>query len=207
VLTLAIVILAAQASLGLGSTFVQQRFRLLALTTSWERPRRSRHVVWIVEDRSGEGYSSTLLQVVVDSDGVPAVLQTGLKSYGDWQWLQEGVGRLRTEQFQVLSESQGVFSYDNYDVWIQPPAPNEALSQAFRDFGHTGARDWNDAMGIDWDLVYYYPNGLYINYEIAEAYYFPRTRYLLLFTHQGMLADGMDTMHGFMILRLNLDDE
>ena len=121
----------------------------------------------------------------------------------------------------MLSEEQGVFSLGNSDGWILSPAPNDSLTQAFKDFmrqGYAGASEWNDAMGTggfdpprvngtDWDLVYYYPSGLYIDYEIREAYYFPGTGYLLLFTHQDMLATGMDTMHGFMILRLNLSEE
>jgi hypothetical protein len=216
-IALLVLIITAEASVASAASFVQQRYRFIALTSSWPRSGQSQHVVWIVEDRSGEGYSSMLLQIALQGDDSPVLLQTELKDYGDWQWLHEGAGRLRTEQFEALWETQGVFSYDNYALSIQSPEPNEELSEAFRDFirqGHKGARAWNDAQGtegfdpprlqgVEWELAYYYPGGLYIGYEITDAYYFPHPRYLLLFTHQDMLETGMDTMHGFIILRLN----
>jgi hypothetical protein len=51
-------------------------------------------------------------------------------------------------------------------------------------------------------LDYYYPKGFYINYTIDKVYYFPREKVLLVFTQNEKLAAGMDTMHGFMILRI-----
>jgi hypothetical protein len=55
--------------------------------------------------------------------------------------------------------------------------------------------------GIKGELVYFYPEGLYIEYEIAKAYYFARSGYILVFTQQPALASGDDTMHGFLLFR------
>jgi hypothetical protein len=206
----------AESSLS-AATFVEQSYRFIALTSSHPKPGSSQHVVWIVEDRSGEGHSTTLLQIILPEGDSPLLIETALKEYGDWQWLTEGAGKLWTERFRVLAKTQRLFSSESGDLIIQPPLPNEAHSSDFREFirqGHKGAHDWNDARGLDgfdpprvegddWVLAYYYPAGLYINYDITEIYYFERARYLLLFTHQDMLEAGMDTMHGFIILRLS----
>ncbi|OQA00291.1 MAG: hypothetical protein BWY71_00770 [Planctomycetes bacterium ADurb.Bin412] len=56
--------------------------------------------------------------------------------------------------------------------------------------------------GLSARLVYFYPAGLYVNYEIDRVYYFPKSRYLLIFTRQPQKAVGLDTMHGFLLFRL-----
>ncbi len=56
--------------------------------------------------------------------------------------------------------------------------------------------------GVRINLVYHYPTGLYINYEINKVYYSPNFGYLLIFTRQPKLAVGLDTMHGFVILKI-----
>lgn len=214
---LVLLLVAIGASSLPAATYVEQTYRFIALTSSHRRPGSSQHVVWIVEDRSGEGHSTTLLHIVLREGDSPLLVRTDLKEYGDWQWLLEGAGRLRTERFQVLAKTQGLFSSENGDLIIQPPLVNEARSSGFKELirqGHKGARDWNDTRGLDGfdpprveggdcELAYYYPAGLYINYDITDVYHFERAGYLLLFTHQDMLETGMDTMHGFIILRLS----
>lgn len=208
---------AAWVSLCPAATFVRQSYRFIALTSNWFEPGKFQDVVWILEDLSGEANTSAILQIILREDQAPVLVKTRLREYGDWQWFLEGAGKIGSERFKVLPEEQGIFTFDDHGLLVSSPEHNEHLTEAFGDsirLGYDGAYDWNDATGIEgfepprvegseWDLVYYYPGGLYFNYEIAEAYYFPRARYLLLFTHQDMLATGMDTMHGFIVLRLN----
>ena len=46
-----------------------------------------------------------------------------------------------------------------------------------------------------------YPEGLYVDYQISKAYYFPGSGYILVFTHQPLIASGNDTMHGFLLFK------
>jgi hypothetical protein len=221
IVALITLIIACWVSLPAAASFVQQRYRFIALTSNWFRPGGFQYVVWIVEDLSGEANSSAILQVVLREDQAPVLVKTRLREYGDWQWFLESVGKIESERFKVVWEEQGLFTPEDSGLFVLSPERNVDLMEAFRDsirIGYSGAYDWNDAMGLggvdpprvegsEWDLVYYYPGGLYIDYEITDVYYFPRPRYLLLFTHQDMLATGMDTMHGFIILKLNSDGE
>jgi hypothetical protein len=56
------------------------------------------------------------------------------------------------------------------------------------------------------DLIYFYPKGLYVNYHISKLYHFEKSKYILLITDQPNKADGLDTMHGFMIFRIENDN-
>jgi len=95
---------------------------------------------------------------------------------------------------------------------MRAPAPHKIeWKKEFKQYTY-GANDWNEEYGLEEvlspefegiksELVYFYPEGLYINYEISKAYYFPNSGYLLVFTHQSMLASGNDTMHGFLLFK------
>lgn len=56
-------------------------------------------------------------------------------------------------------------------------------------------------VGVDFARRYEYPAGLYFDYDIAKAYYFPKCGYLLVLTTQPLLSAGGDTMHGFLLLK------
>ncbi|MFH0777921.1 MAG: hypothetical protein V2A71_04735 [Candidatus Eisenbacteria bacterium] len=174
--------------------------------------------MWLAEDRDGACSSSSVIQVIVSSVG-PLEVVTSAAKYREWQELKGGLSSLAVKtplelrhvdgEWYCPGDSSGVawtmltprFDAKKAELW------NEEVEHHMN-----GAREWNRRYG--WDgldaprfrgrkfLYYYeYPAGLYVNYDVTEAYYFPTSGYLLILTHQPVLAPNGDTMHGFMVLR------
>ena len=57
-------------------------------------------------------------------------------------------------------------------------------------------------IGVTAKRLYFNRKGLYINYNIKEAYYHVSTGLLIVFTDQPRLAAGLDTMHGVLLYRV-----
>jgi hypothetical protein len=120
---------------------------------------------------------------------------------------------MRTEPFVELENENGVWR-DSTATWdLSAPAFSQRMSDMWRqEFcrGMTQAPEWNNVYGREgvmlpvfngtrYRLLYYYPAGLYINYEIDKAIYFPKSGQLLVFTLQSTTGSDFDTMHGFML--------
>lgn len=52
-------------------------------------------------------------------------------------------------------------------------------------------------------LLNYHPTGFYVDYEIDKIYYFKNTGIILILTHQSRYASGMDTMHGYLLYKID----
>lgn len=50
-------------------------------------------------------------------------------------------------------------------------------------------------------VVYAYPGGLYVNYELARVVGILGRDEVIVFTHQDKLAVGLNSMHGFLVVR------
>jgi hypothetical protein len=202
------ILLLCLANPSLATTKCQQTFMFLAQTqSSWRDP-----VIWIVEDINGACWTTNLIQVVLRGEE-PFVINTSLKGYKDWGWLKEGTERMRTERFVELENDSGTWR-DKTGAWhLKAPAFSQEMADLWKKelrqhMSH--APEWHQVYGLEgvmlpefyerqWNLLYYYPTGLYINYDIDMAYYFPKSEHLLVFTHQPVSASGLDTMHGFML--------
>ncbi len=172
-------------------------------------------VFWITEDLSGECNTSRLLQVVM-ADSTPFVIYTELKESGNWDWFKKGVEYLQMKPALRLNNQDGIWTVERETWRIKTPSHDQNLSEAFDKHIRAGGSNgitWNKDRVSDGvilpqvedaktNLVYYYRAGLYINYEIDKVYYFPNFGYLLIFTRQSKLAIGLDTMHGFVILKI-----
>ena len=103
---------------------------------------------------------------------------------------------------------------------VRSPLPAPELKKLWiEELGHGrgSAEEWNREYrwdGIWWPKFkgttpaevafaprYEYPSGLYFDYDIAKAYYFPKCGYLLVLTTQPLLSASGDTMHGFVLLK------
>lgn len=169
---------------------------------------------WIGEDLGGEAGVSQLLQVTMVG-GKTMLIRTDLELQKDWGWFAAAMKRFPAEEPIELVNIEGKWRTKGVKWSVEAPATNEQLADAFRRHIHAGGDDgttWNRKMGskgvvppvvdgFDVEMTYYYPAGFYVNYDIAKIYYFPRTGYLLVFTDQKQSAVGLDTMHGFMLLR------
>ncbi len=199
------VVLAGRAA---GATNCEQRFALIG------RTKGACPTFWIAEDLSGECHQSHLLQVVL-AGGRAMLVRSELELQKDWDWLRRDMGRFRTEAPIKLVRVGDTWRTKGVTWYVRGPEEKPSLGRAFDEHirsGGSGAASWNGKRGaegvvpprvdgFDAELVYYYGRGLYVNYDIAQVFYFPETGYLLVFTEQKKRAVGLDTMHGFMLLR------
>jgi len=167
-------------------------------------------VFWIGENISGECTISYLHQVHIN-DSSTEMISSSLKEYNDWTWLKNGIGRLNLEKF--IRAKKLTAGWQIEDFTIKNPVASQRLLDSFFMDTYWNIVEWNEKKGIKGivlpqimnkktQLLYLYPRGLYINYEIKNVYYFPDSKYLLIFTHQPITAPGADSCHGFMIMRV-----
>ncbi|HPD46644.1 MAG TPA: hypothetical protein P5279_08940 [Anaerohalosphaeraceae bacterium] len=204
-----ILALASVANTALASTSCDQTFTFLGLT------RGSQPVLWIAETLGGECYSAQLVQVIL-SEPNAAMAATDIPSR-EIAWLKDIMENFATEKALALEATQGRWAVRGMNWHIRPPQARSDLATAFAAHvaaGGSNGSSWNAEQGLravitpelgnaKARLIYAYPAGLYFNYDIAQAYYFPRRGLLLVFTRQKMLAVGLDTMHGFMVLKIS----
>lgn len=204
----AIAVYQVSAAPARASTNCSQTFTFLA------RTKGSNPVFWIAEDLDGQCSRSRLLQVAV-AGSKASLFSADLKRQKDWSWLKERVNRFMTEEALELTGRNGVWKSSRAGWSVSPPAADANLAAEFQEHirrGGSNARTWNKARKTGGAImpvvnrikvapVYYYSDGLYFNYEISRACYFPKSGYILIFTRQKIHAVGLDTMHGFILLR------
>ncbi len=176
-------------------------------------------VLWIAEDIGGQYELSALHQVAVSGDGVAAG-QSELKTYRHWQPIVELESHFRTRPVVKLEPMEGGLWGQSELQWtIGPPDEDPALTAAFNQHVYDGgsnaetfyaednapAKHLPTVAGAKAEPLYFSGRGLYFNYTIDSAYFFPRSGLLLVFTHQSITAVGLDTMHGFIVMQINSD--
>jgi hypothetical protein len=175
-------------------------------------------VFWIAEDVGGECWYSHLIQIAVE-DTTDTATYTALGSYKSWNWkgLEEKLKGVICQPAIELENQNGMWSLPGLSWRIGVPPPDSAMLKLLQKEYKAGReRSWNvnygikgvsvpSAEGLDIEMVYYYPEGLYIDYTISKVYYFPQSRYILVFTNQPRMASGLDTMHGFLLLKIVKD--
>jgi hypothetical protein len=165
----------------------------------------------IGEDIGGECYQSYLIWISITDDHVSS--SWNRVSYGEWGWLKEALKYLPKEEPKELVEKEGVWYYSTAFFRVTPPPPDTTLLNSFDSSRYDGSEaKWignHDSGGVSMpifedvkcELIYYHIGGLYIGYRFSKVYYFPHSKYLLIFTHQPRLATGLDTMHGFLLFK------
>lgn len=169
---------------------------------------------WITEKLTGECGSNYLLRVAI-SDPNTSLTSTEIELDVDCPRVKEVMRySIATEEPVEFEEKEGVWKSEKNDWYIKAPDSNPKLMVDFAkhivDGGDNGIT-WNNEQKSRGILIpgihnanartlYFYPKGLYINYVISKVYYFPASRYILIFTNQDHLAVGLDTMHGFFLL-------
>jgi len=168
---------------------------------------------WIGEDLYGECGQSNLIQIFL-REGKPIVKKMELAHFERWEWTEQVKKAMRIEKpYIFMPNSNKIIDDANTGIKIKPPRQNDRLyNQFIENFAKNCARQWNSAMqesGIDvpqtWnmdlDLVYYYPEGLYFNYDIEKVFVFPESSLLLVMTKNKERCAGGDTMNGFLIFK------
>ncbi|KPJ59667.1 MAG: hypothetical protein AMJ46_09945 [Latescibacteria bacterium DG_63] len=224
-LVLFCLLLAASES-SLATTNCQQSFTFLGKSPGTGESAIGNPVFWVLEDISGECEATHLIQIAISERG-PICVSSNVKKYKDWAWLKEGIGHLQTEAPIELEDHDGTWRCAGVSWTVRTQHSRESRDELNDEFAqHVNSvyernevYERNRLFGLAGvgqpmfggithkppysfpKLLYAYPGGLYFNYEISKAYYFPGSGYLLVFTHQPMLATGNDTMHGFLLFR------
>jgi hypothetical protein len=187
------------------STNCEQVYRLLF---------KARHepTFWIREDLYGECGQSNLVQVTVEP--TPTTTRLGLAKFAEWGWAEGLEGAFAAETPEELPSQGAEARHRHLALAVQAPPENAKLDHLFKqEFGEYCAPQFNKILGraaIDLprfegaraDLLYHSPGGLYFNYRLGDAYLFPDSRLLLVFTKSPLRCQGGDTAHGFLIFRL-----
>ena len=194
-------------------------------TSSWEQtlkllgvsdmPGEGACVFWVAEDLSGECQESRLIQLVVQKDQA-GLIKSPLKTFQDWGSLGEAVALLAGPKTVLLEKQDLTWQDKDARIKLSMPDPNQALHEQYLEAAgawSSSAREWNKLMGIKGilcppvegmrlELLYAYTSGYYVNYRIKQVFYMPDRHLLFVQTEQKQLGVGLDTMHGFMVLRV-----
>jgi hypothetical protein len=170
---------------------------------------------WIGESVSGECNYDQIIQIFVHQDSINKSI-VSLKKNSDWQQIRELLKSIESEKSNLLENNADVFFIKYPGKNIIEPKHNALLLKEFNEYEAVGKNvlDWNKSNkkpgivfpkfnGINSTLIYFYPKGLYINYNISKVHFFPKSQYLLFIIDQPRKAVGFDTMHGFMIFKIN----
>ncbi len=168
---------------------------------------------WIGEDLFGECGESNLIQIFLENEKL-MVKKMPLAEFERWEWIEPIRKAMRTEIFYALEVgSKQVIDDDSRGIKLSKPKENKRLmSQFTKEFAENCAKQWNQQMqadgidepqtlGMDLDLVYYHPDGLYFSYQMEKVFVFPESGHLLIMTKQAKRCAGGDTMDGFMIFK------
>lgn len=115
-----------------------------------------------------------------------------------------------------LKDSAGVYRLDD-NVLLAPPDSDPTFAERFnklRDTTSGRAGDWRktcrkgcfdgpkfaNATGT---LLYSHPSGIYKNYSISQAIWFPQSRLLVLVTHQPLKGKDGYGNHGVVVYRID----
>ena len=194
------------------ATNCEQSFTFFAFTRA-ASPSLEYGTFWIGEDVGGECLGSYLIQISISNQRVSSYVSM-LMGYAEWGWLREGIKHLQRVPFEELVEKGRVWQCATGSFSVEAPLPDSVLSSLLLEaFRKGNERAWTRDHGLEGtsppvfdgikaQLIHYHEKGLYVGYQISKAYYFPGSKYLLIFTHQPMLVSGLDTMHGFLIFKV-----
>jgi len=186
-----------------------QTFTFLGATTNV----KNEIAFWIGEDVSGECHWSNLIQVSA-MDSSSHFIITGNTSYGNWVWLKEGLKNLDTVPYVELVNEQGIWSNPEIPLKMSVPSPDSETMKLVNEANREGYDEyWTRKYGLKGiilpafqgakaKLVYYYPLGLYVKYEISAIYYVRFYKSMIVFTRQPRLANGLNSMHGFLVFKI-----
>ena len=172
-------------------------------------------VIWISENLSGQCLVTHLIRIETIYDSVTVSIDTVI--YKDWKAIGEKIGSRFLQDHVDFRKQDSLWLFSNHKYRVIIPRPDSAIINAFKEgsfAARTNITDWNvtygkkgimvpEIEGLNTELIYSYPLGLYMDYYVDRICYFggPKCYYLLVFTNQPTLASGYDTMHGFLLLR------
>ncbi|NNE08516.1 MAG: hypothetical protein HKN20_08140 [Gemmatimonadetes bacterium] len=94
------------------------------------------------------------------------------------------------------------FDSDVHEFWRKYRLRGGTVSGWRAEYGLRGIV-WPELVGARGDLIYIHGGGLYFNYHVAAAYYFPETRHLMILTKQALHDENLHSQNGFLLFRVS----
>jgi len=133
--------------------------------------------------------------------------------WGRGNWVPRLYEHMKIEEYELLKDSAGIFSL-NDTAYFTAPEPDTSFTRKYAALPRQNDRTWywecadgcTDLpvfVGVNADVMYSHPAGLYKNYRISEARYYRQSGFLILLTeHPQRDCDGK-TMNGLIVVTFN----
>ena len=194
------------------ATSCEQEFVVLGKTKS----SNGNSILWIADNVYGECSYTRIVKLDILRDSVKSTLE--IIRYKDWLTIGQKIGNSFVEGHSELKNKDSLwYILEHKPPKVKPPRVDSALVRKYKyiDVPTTEMPKWNeehklDAIvlpefeGINTELLYYYPYGLYVGYKIDRICYLGEDStyfYLMVFIKQPRTAPGLDSMHGFFLFR------
>jgi hypothetical protein len=168
---------------------------------------------WIGETSYGDCLEGRVLHIGLEQGHGQLASTQGPMPAGDFGWA-EAAGRGVPQAHAVALDPGQDFHYPLSGLRVKAPPYNTKRYNEFLAQSHAScAREWNLQRGLSGldeprmpglqpQLLYAHPDGLYFNYQIERAYYLPDLRCLVLFTTQALRCQHGASMPGFLLYRI-----
>jgi len=133
-------------------------------------------------------------------------------------WLPPFLETVPLEQGVKLADSSGKYFLRD-SVFTTPPPDDISFLRHYSALVNEGrgdaaqwyrecpvdCSDYPVFYGVNARLIYAYRDGIYKNYKFKEVLYYPDSGYIVFITDQPRVAMGHDTMHGFLVFKLEFN--
>ncbi len=185
----------------------QQEFELLGKTTG------EPSVLRFIEHRFGACEMKINVSLYLTGER-PAVVMD-YKSY----WT-DSLFKARSHEEPVrIDVHHGIAGIDD-SITVHAPEADSATAELWKHYIQTGGYEptyFVDCTtncideplfdGAEFEPVYIHPSGFYKNYSLARLFYYPKSGYLVILTHQPTEFYYQNTLHGLLVYKLEDDDE
>ncbi len=191
-----------------------QEFTFLGNFSAETKNSQPYSIFFIAEDIGGECHSGKLIEIMVVDTMVVELRKED--SFRGWVGVREILSGFRTQSGIELEEVDSTWRHPETEIVVTRPEPESTIFKEFQQIIDRGSyhTPWlyqkgrqavmlPKISGAQAKLVYYYPTAFYINYNITRVSYFPDNKYLLVFTKSPIVAHGIVTLDGFLILKLS----
>ncbi len=189
-----------------GGSFCQQTIELIGKTD--EDTSR----IYYYEYVSGECEGYQMFELIISADSV-----LSWKSWGHdcltFPYLSDSLNAQRVAKLEPalrLFERDGNFGFQYKPLLLSTSKKEYEENKIILDSmvmhgGSLPKKIENPDFHVEAKLIYSKPGGVYLNYEIHEAYLFRKSHIIFIVTHQPRMMTAYDTLHGVLIYKIKED--
>jgi len=189
-----------------GGSFCQQTIELTGKTD--EDTSR----IYYYEYVSGECEGHQMFELTITKDSVLSQ-KSWSHDYLKFPHLSDSLKNQRVTNFEPalrLFERDGNFGFQYRPVLLSTSKKKYEENKIILDSmvkhgGPLPKKIENPDFNVEAKLIYSKPGGIYLNYEIHEAYLFRKSHILFIVTHQPRMMTAYDTLHGVLIYKFKED--